>query len=91
MVIRTNILAAVAVAAVGSVPALAQTEAPTQAGPQPATWGETGDAVANSSEDIVVTARRVSEKLQDVPLAISAVTGDGLQRQGVKELRDLNA
>jgi iron complex outermembrane recepter protein len=42
-------------------------------------------------EEVVVTARRVEERLQDVPLAVSAVSGAALQRQGVKEVKDLSA
>ena len=43
--------------------------------PQPA---EIGNA-------IVVTARRRSEQLQDVPLSITAVSGDTLQERGVSD------
>jgi iron complex outermembrane receptor protein len=41
--------------------------------------------------DIVVTARRVSERAQDVPLAVTAIGGAALQERGVQELRDLSA
>jgi iron complex outermembrane receptor protein len=41
------------------------------------------------SEEIVVTARRVAENLQDVPLAVSAISGAALQRQAIREVRDL--
>lgn len=40
--------------------------------------------------DIVVTATRRSENLQDVPVAISAVTGDDLQNRGVFQTNDLS-
>ena len=40
-------------------------------------------------EEIVVNARRVEEKLQDVPLAITALTAADLASRGVEELQDL--
>ena len=44
-----------------------------------------------SSEAIVVTARRKAEALQDVPLAITALDSAALDRQSIGELRDLSA
>jgi iron complex outermembrane recepter protein len=41
------------------------------------------------SEEIIVTARRVAENLQNVPLAVSAISGAALQRQAIREVRDL--
>ncbi|MET0370508.1 MAG: TonB-dependent receptor [Sphingobium sp.] len=46
---------------------------------------------SNEIGDIIVTARRVEERLQDIPLAVSAVSGTELQRQSVKDIRDLSA
>lgn len=40
-------------------------------------------------DDIVVTARRREERLQDVPVAITAVTGAALERQAVVNVIDL--
>ena len=40
-------------------------------------------------DDIVVTASRRSESLQDVPLAISALSGDSLSRMGADRIEDL--
>lgn len=39
--------------------------------------------------DIVVTARRTEERLQDVPLAVTAVRGEALQAAGVTQVMDL--
>ena len=39
--------------------------------------------------DIIVTAQRREERLQEVPLAISAFTGDSLQEQGINSTKDL--
>jgi iron complex outermembrane receptor protein len=42
-------------------------------------------------EDIVVTAQRVEQRIQDVPISISAVTGDALERAGAKSLEDITS
>jgi outer membrane receptor protein involved in Fe transport len=39
--------------------------------------------------DIVVTARKRSERLQDVPLSIAAVSGATMQQQGIRKIEDL--
>ena len=39
-----------------------------------------------SGNNIIVTARRREERLQDVPLSITALTGEQLEQQGVLEL-----
>jgi iron complex outermembrane receptor protein len=42
-------------------------------------------------EEIVVTAEKRSEKLQDVPLAITALSADTLEKIGAADLRDILA
>lgn len=44
-----------------------------------------------SIEEIVVTARKREESLQEVPVAISVFTGDGLEEAGIQTTRDLFA
>src|SRR5438128_2520611 len=44
---------------------------------------------SKAPEEIVVTAQRRSEKLQDVPVAIIAHTGAQLERAAVTDIRDL--
>ncbi|WP_380874110.1 TonB-dependent receptor [Sphingomonas sp. DBB INV C78] len=44
---------------------------------------------ADNSGDIVVTALKRDTKLQDTPIAISAVSGDSLQRGGTTSFTDL--
>lgn len=39
-------------------------------------------------EEIIVTARKVSERLQDVPVSVSAVTGEELRRIGATDIKD---
>jgi len=41
------------------------------------------------SNEIVVTARRVEERLQDVPIAVSALSSDDLSRQALDDLGDI--
>src|SRR5690606_38727777 len=83
--------AAAAGAILGSGAAFAQDEAPA---PAPATSAEEatrGAAAVQGVEDIVVTAQRRSENLQDVPIAVSAVTGDTLEQGHVSNLSNLTA
>jgi outer membrane receptor for ferrienterochelin and colicin len=41
------------------------------------------------SDEIVVTARKVSENLQDVPVTESVVTGTQLQERGANDIKDV--
>lgn len=40
-------------------------------------------------EEIVVTATKRAESMQDIPLAVTAFTGDQLEDAGVKDIRDI--
>jgi len=71
---------AFALAGVLGTPALAQTQAQTQA---PAS-----DDIR--VEEIIVTAQKRAESLQDVPISVAATTGDKLEAQGVKDLEGLS-
>lgn len=42
-----------------------------------------------SPGDIIVTASRRAERLQDVPIAVSAITGDQLSESGFQKLTDI--
>jgi iron complex outermembrane receptor protein len=46
---------------------------------------------ADSLTEIVVTARRRTENLQDVPVAVTAISADTIQTQNVTNLEDLNS
>ena len=50
---------------------------------------QTADASTSSEGlgDIIVTARKVTENLQDVPVAITAFTGEALANKGVVDIR----
>ena len=53
--------------------------------------GQVDDAPtqANGVGDIIVTARKREERLQDVPVAVSAVSGDALLAQGATNVQDI--
>jgi iron complex outermembrane recepter protein len=58
----------------------------------PPGFAGTADADTSDSaslQEIVVTAQRKAENLLDVPLSISAVSGDELNASGIKSLTDL--
>ena len=40
--------------------------------------------------DIIVTARRIQENIQDIPLAVTALSGDSLENRGVRNISDLS-
>lgn len=86
---RTTLLGSAAGFALAAPPAFAQ-DAPAQA--QAA--AETSVAVQAEAEaadngEIVVTARRRDEALQDVPIAITAYSGAQLQREGAIDITDI--
>ena len=47
------------------------------------------DSSAVDENTIIVTAQRTSERLQDVPIAVSAFSGEALERQQIKNTSDL--
>jgi iron complex outermembrane receptor protein len=47
-------------------------------------------AVPDENADIVVTARRRAESLQDVPIAVTAYQGEALERSGATDITDLS-
>lgn len=55
---------------------------------QPAQQAE-GRRPSKAIEEITVTATKREENLQEVPIAVSAFTGENLQRRGIKDLEDL--
>ena len=63
-------------------PADATAEAPPQATPPPS---------STTLEEIVVTAQRRAEKLQDVPIAVSAFSRDQVESRGIQRIDDLNS
>ncbi len=74
--LRAFALASVATAALTAVPSLAQDAAPT---------------ASADDLDIVVTARRREETLMDVPVAVTAFSGDQLAATGALDITDIGA
>ena len=55
----------------------------------PAVAQAAAEAPAASNEDIVVTARKTTERLQDVPIAVTALSGKALEARGIASVTDL--
>src|SRR3546814_1408340 len=51
-------------------------------------WGQDGPA-AGSGDEIIVTANKRSQNLQDVGLSVSAISGDALKNQQISNLADV--
>ena len=82
---KFELLAASAIALLSATPALAQTT-PAEPAPDAAattTEGTAQDQTNTGIQDIVVTAERQSERLQDVPIAVSAFTAQNLEQQQI--------
>jgi iron complex outermembrane receptor protein len=85
---RFHLRTATCVAALlAATPSLAQTSDAAAPTPAPATADQATQN--NGVADIVVTATRRSERLQDVPVSVTALTSDVLERQNVRDLTDL--
>ncbi|WP_294055231.1 TonB-dependent receptor [Sphingomonas sp.] len=74
--------AGAALMALSAAPAFAQDE--------PAAQDESASAPEEGGE-IVVTARRRAERLQDVPIAVTAFSGELLEKQGAIDVTDISA
>ena len=85
-IVRAALLAGTALA-FAAAPAFAQDAAPTTA---EATAKAPVVTPATDTGEIVVTARRREESLQDVPIAVTAYSGEQLENQGASDITDLN-
>ena len=77
-----TLLLALQIAATPADPQAADPEAAAPAQAEDGSTGRTGPAVASAGGDIVVTARRRSESVQTVPIAISVIGGTALAETG---------
>ena len=68
-----------------AAPALAQGDAASTQPLELAEDAETGD------QAIVITARKREESLQDVPVAVTAITGETMEQRGLASIRDVAA
>lgn len=76
-----------AAAASSSLPSIpVDTAAPASTPPPPAERQNNGLGI----DEVIVTAQKRSESINDVPIAISAFTGEDLAALGVTDTRDLN-
>jgi iron complex outermembrane recepter protein len=91
IMLKTNLLCATALALLAAVPALAQetSSPPTQSGGATSGTTQSADTDIGGIGDIVVTAQRQSERLQDVPISVSAFTAEALQSQQIENPLDL--
>jgi iron complex outermembrane receptor protein len=89
MIRKASLFATTALCLSAAAPALAQSAAPAAAAPAPAPRQITGAAGEDSSADIIVTARRVEERLQDVPISISVFNQQQLTNRNVVNSQDL--
>jgi iron complex outermembrane receptor protein len=62
-----------------------------QTAPALAATAEAGPEPGAGLEEIVVTARKTSEPLQTTPVAVTALTGAGLEREHIIEVSDLQS
>jgi iron complex outermembrane receptor protein len=81
------LLATTATLAVGAAPAYAQSDSTNQ-GQAPAAPASQASGTA-SDGDIVITARRTNEHLQQTPLAVTALTAATLENAGIDNLEDI--
>jgi iron complex outermembrane receptor protein len=63
----------------------------TQAWGQSATQSAANQPSSASLEEIVVTAEKRRENLQDVPIAITSITVGQIQTRGIEDVRDLSS
>ncbi|WP_105102902.1 TonB-dependent receptor [Microbulbifer pacificus] len=54
-------------------------------------WAETNDERTLEIEEVMVTAQKRTESLQDVPVAVDALTGDQLAKAGFRDIDDVAA
>ena len=85
---RAGLLGTVAAAALVATPAIAQENDETSPA-TPANQQTQAVAAEATSQEIVVTARRRNELLLDVPVAVTAYSGEQLDRQGALDLTDI--
>ena len=66
--------------------AVATAQAFAQSSPQESTPGASPEAI----QTIVITARRINERMIDVPLSIQALTGRELEERGINNVEELS-
>jgi iron complex outermembrane receptor protein len=94
MISARTLLFASAAATIYATPAFAQDNvapaAPAVEAEPPSDAVTQSEAPTATNNEIIVTARRRAEVLQDVPIAITAYSGEQLERQGAVDLTDIS-
>ena len=85
---KFELLAASAIALIAATPAIAQT-APSTAPVTATDTQDTQDDSAASENDIVITATKRAQTLQDTPISVSVTTAESIERAQVRDLLDL--
>ena len=84
---RAALLGTAAAAALFTTPAIAATQDNPNTNPPAASNAQTqAQAATGSDQEIVVTARRRNELLLDVPVAVTAYSGEQLNRSGALDI-----
>src|SRR5438045_1343193 len=87
-ILATRALLLAGAAALVATPASAFAYQDEQLAPTDAAAAAQADAGTGESGDIVVTARRRNEALLDVPIAVTAYSGEQLEREGAVDITD---
>jgi iron complex outermembrane receptor protein len=82
---RSSLWCGIAFALSGTAPAVAQQNQ----GQDQQNQGQ--DQPAQAQEQIIVTATRREQNLQEVPVSIVAITGDNMEKRGIENVERLNA
>jgi len=83
----TNLLGATALALLFATPAFAQSAQPVPVSPEAAEEGL--EAAEEEGNEIIVTASKREQTLQDVPISVSVTTQETIERAQIRDLIDL--
>lgn len=83
---KTFLVALACGSALATLPALAQT---VSGGSVAVPADTSANAQSGDTTDIIVTANKREERLQDVPISISVISGDQITKQNINEVTDL--
>jgi outer membrane receptor protein involved in Fe transport len=88
---KGNLLGATALVLLAAAPAWAQetSSGPVQSGGATSGTTQSADSLEGPVGEIVVTAQRQAQRLQDVPISVSAFTAEALQEQQIENPLDL--
>lgn len=89
--LRRTVLLALVGGGLGATAAAAQTTSSSTVPPPPVDRSAAGSARSTSLEEVTVTARKVQERLIDVPVVASVLNADALQRYDTQDLEQLDS